>query len=112
MPVVSVRYLPTVPLPFASPFGNDGDFELSSRREVSQALAASTTTWASIWRSLPSVVSMYVTPLAFPVRSSVTSRAIAFVFSVSFPVRSAGAIKTFVDEKFEFVLQPRLHWPQ
>ncbi len=55
---------------------------------------------------------MYVTPLAFPVRSSVISRAIAFVLSVSLPVARAGAISTLVEEKLEFVLQPRPHCPQ
>src|SRR2546430_12904010 len=46
VPVVSVMYLPTVPLEFARPFGNWDDLELSSRREVSRALAARTTTLA------------------------------------------------------------------
>src|ERR1044072_1117129 len=36
VPVVSVRYLPTVPLELASPFGNDADFEFSRRRDVSR----------------------------------------------------------------------------
>ena len=55
---------------------------------------------------------MYFTPLARPLLSSVTSCAIAWVTRVSLPVLSAGAISTFVDEKFEFVMQPRLHCPQ
>src|SRR5437763_1602401 len=38
VPVVSVMYFPTVPLPFARPFGNAADFELRSRREVSSGL--------------------------------------------------------------------------
>src|SRR2546423_7234506 len=112
VPVVSVRYLPTVPLPLASPLGNEDDFELSSSRDDSHALAATTTTRASTWCSLPSLMSMYVTPLARAFLSTVTSRAMALVSRVSFPVWSAGAISTFVEEKFEFVLQPRLHCPQ
>jgi hypothetical protein len=43
VPVVSVRYLPTVPLEFASPCGNIADLEFSRMRADSQALAASTT---------------------------------------------------------------------
>ena len=41
-----------------------------------------------------------------------TSRAIALVMSVSRPVFNAGGIRTPVDEKFEFVWQPRPHWLQ
>src|ERR1043166_6256671 len=112
VPVVSVRYLPTVPLELASPFGNDADFEFSRRRDVSHALAARTTTRASTWCSLPSIELTYVTPLALPERPRVPPRAIAFATSVSWPVARAGAISTFVEEKFELVLQPRLHCPQ
>src|SRR5205823_12995694 len=111
-PIVTVRYLPTVPLTLARPLGNKEEFELSRKRDVSQALAANTITRASTWCSLPSVLSMYVMPLARPLRSSVTSRAMACVTRFSFPVLSAGAISTFVEEKFEFVRQPRLHCPQ
>src|ERR1043166_8597338 len=68
VPVVSVRYLPTVPLELASPFGNDADFEFSRRRDVSHALAARTTTRASTWCSLPSIELTYVPPLALPER--------------------------------------------
>jgi hypothetical protein len=42
-PVESVRYLPTSPLEFASPFGKRDDVELSSSRADSQQLAATTT---------------------------------------------------------------------
>ena len=55
---------------------------------------------------------MYETPVARPSGPTVTSRAIAFVISVSLPVASAGAINTSGLEKFDFVWQPRLHWPQ
>src|SRR6266705_26585 len=53
VPVVSVMYLPTVPLAFARPFGNRDDVELSSRRAVSRALAARTTTFACTRWSVP-----------------------------------------------------------
>src|SRR2546425_2233472 len=112
VPVVSVRYLPATPLAFASPFGNSDDFEFRRRRADSHALAASTTTRARACRSLPSVLSTYATPVTRPLFSSVTSRAIAFVTSVSFPVARAGAIRTLVDVKFELLRQPRLHWLQ
>src|SRR5438093_9359701 len=39
-PVESVRYLPAVPLAFARPLGKREDFELSSSRADSHALAA------------------------------------------------------------------------
>ena len=45
-PVVSVRYLPSVPLELASPCGNMVDFEFIRMRVDSHALAASTTTRA------------------------------------------------------------------
>ena len=38
VPVVSVRYFPTVPLEFASPFGKSEDLELSRSRAVSSLL--------------------------------------------------------------------------
>ena len=57
VPVVSVMYLPTVPLPLASPFGNSAERELSSSREDSSALAARTTTFARTCRSAPVVLS-------------------------------------------------------
>jgi hypothetical protein len=53
VPVVSVMYLPTVPLELASPSGNCAERELSSRRAVSSALAASTTIFARTCRSTP-----------------------------------------------------------
>src|SRR5258705_175333 len=112
VPVVSVRYLPTVPLEFASQFGKRDDFELSRSRDVPQALAASTTLRAATNFSEPSRVSMYVTPVALPEASTLTSRTIAYVTSVSRPVRRAGATRTLVEEKFELLRQPRLHWPQ
>src|SRR3954463_13964859 len=109
VPVVSVRYLPTTPLELARPFGNLGDLELRRSRADSHALAATTTIFAFAWRSAPVLVSMYETPLASPRLSRVISCAIAFVTRVSRPVFRAGAIKTLVDEKLEFVMQPRPH---
>ena len=57
-PVVSVRYLPTLPLELPSPCGNFDDFELSRMRADSHALAASTTMRACTWFSRPVVLSM------------------------------------------------------
>ena len=112
VPVVSVRYLPTTPLELASPCGNCGDVELSRIRADSQALAASTTTRARTCWSLPVLVSMYDTPVARPWAFTVTSRAIALVMMRRRFVRCAGKSRTLGDEKFELVMQPRLHWPQ
>src|SRR5262245_26200827 len=112
VPVESVRYLPTTPLEFASPCGNFDDFELSRMRADSHALAASTTMRARTWLSRDVVLSMYETPLARPLSSTVTSRTIASVTIVSLPVARAGGISTDGDEKFECVAHPRLHWPQ
>jgi hypothetical protein len=42
-PTVSIRYLPTMPLPLASPWGWRRLFEFSRMRADSQAPAASTT---------------------------------------------------------------------
>src|SRR5687767_14138926 len=112
LPVVSVRYLPTTPLELASPCGNRDDFELSRTREDSHALAASTTTRARTCSSRPVAVLMYETPVARPSGLTVTSRAIAFVMIRRRLVRCAGKSRTLGDEKFEFVMQPRLHWPQ
>src|ERR1043166_8097398 len=112
VPVVSVMHLPTAPLELARPFGNEEDLELRSNRTDSRALAATTTTLARTCRSSPVALSTYATPVARPLLSTVTSRAIEFVSSVSFPVVSAGAISTLVDVKFALTRQPRLHWPQ
>ncbi len=57
-PVVSVRYLPTIPPEFPRPFGYRVDLELSSRRADSQAEAESTTVRQRTWRSAPVVLSM------------------------------------------------------
>jgi len=53
VPVVSVRYLPTVPLELASPCGKSDDFEFNRIRDDSSALAARTTIRASTCLSVP-----------------------------------------------------------
>src|SRR5439155_23184962 len=111
-PVVSVRYLPTVPLELARPLGKRLDFEFNNRRAVSQALAASTTMRARTCSSAPVRLLTYETPVASPSGPTVTSRAIALVMSVSFPVCCAGAMSTSGLERFAFTVQPRLHCPQ
>src|SRR5262249_24645855 len=111
-PVESVRYRPTTPLELASPVGNRVDFELSSRRADSHALAASTTMRARIWYSRLSCVFTYEMPVARPASLVVTERAMAFVIIFSRPVRSAGGRRTDGDEKFAWTLQPRPHSPQ
>ena len=111
-PVVSVRYLPTTPLEFASPFGNWVDFELSRSRAVSIALAASTTTFARTCSSVPVFLSMYDDAVRQPVRADRHFARHRVGESVSLPVCSAGAISTSPLEKFAFTWQPRLHWPQ
>jgi hypothetical protein len=112
VPVVSVRYRPTVPLEFASPWGNRLERELSRILADSHALAASTTTRASTRSSRPVALSMYTTPSARPELPVVTSRTMAPVLRVSRPDRTVGSTSTLVEEKFELVLQPRKHCPQ
>ena len=46
LPTESVRYLPTTPDEFASPLGKSVEREFSSRRAVSQELAATTNAFA------------------------------------------------------------------
>ena len=109
VPVVSVRYLPTTPLELPRPCGKRADFELSSSRAVSHALAASTTMRARAWFSRPVFLSMYVTPVARPSSPTVTSRAMALVTIVRRLVASAGGSSTDGDEKFAWAAQPRPH---
>src|SRR5688572_20536058 len=112
VPVVSVMYLPTVPLELARPCGKRDDFELRRIRADSKALAARTMTRARTAASSPVRVSTYDTPVAKPSRPTITSRTIALVRSVSLPVASAGAMRTSGLEKLDLVVQPRLHCPQ
>src|SRR5262249_11793514 len=111
-PVESVRYLPTCPDELPSPCGNFDDFELSRMRADSHALAAITTIRARTWFSRDVCLSTYDTPDARPLSSTVISRAIALKIECRRPVALAGGISTDGDEKFECVMQPRLHWPQ
>src|SRR6476646_4449755 len=111
VPVVSVRPLPTQPDEFPKPCGKRDDLLLSSSRADSQALAASTTTFARTCLSVRDFLSMYETPVARPSLPTVTSRAMALVISVRLPVFSAGAMRTSGLEKLAFTEQPRLHWP-
>ncbi len=112
VPVVSVRYFPTVPLELASPWGNMALRELRRIRADSQALAASTTTRARTCSSRPVSLSMNTTPVASPRRSWVTSRTIALVRSVRLPDCRVGKISTLGDVKFALTVHPRLHCPQ
>jgi hypothetical protein len=111
-PVESVRNLPSTPLEFDSPCGCRADFEFSMMRAVSHVLAARTTMCARTRCSVPSAVATYTTPVALPVSSVVTSRAMASVSTVMRPVAAAGGSRTDVEEKFECVEHPRPHWPQ
>jgi hypothetical protein len=111
-PVESVRYLPTFPVLFPIPCGKREDFEFSRMRADSHALAASTTMRARTWFSRLVFLSIYETPVAVPVSSVVTSRAIACGMIFRRSVSRAGPISTVGDEKFECVAHPRLHWPQ
>src|SRR5204862_3110330 len=112
VPVVSVMYLPTVPLELARPLGNWDDRELSSRRAVSKALAARTTTLALTRRSVPVALSTYATPVARPLVSTSTSRAMAFVRRLSFPLASAVTRRAFVAVQVALTRQPPLTVPQ
>src|SRR3954452_19500919 len=111
-PVVSVRFLPTSPDEFAMPFENRGDFEFSSRRADSQALAATTTALQRICFSVRVALSTYDTAVTLPSPLVISSRAIAPVIMVSLPVFMAGKIIAWLDEKADAVWQPRPHWPQ
>src|SRR5918995_4040872 len=91
-PTVSIRYLPTMPDEFASPFGCRDDLELSSRRADSHALAASTTVRQRTCRSLPLVLSMYDTAVTLPASSVISSRAMALAITCTLPVFIAGKI--------------------
>src|ERR1700738_4159989 len=57
-------------------------------------------------------LSMYATDSALPSFPTTISRAIAPVISVNRPVACAGGIMTWLELKFEAVMQPRPHWAQ
>src|ERR1700720_2152238 len=112
LPTESVRYLPTAPEELARPLGNCADFEFSSKRADSHALAARTTARALTRFSVRVALSMYETPSALPSLPTRTSRAIAPVISVSLPVAIAGGSRTWLELKLEAVTHPRPHCPQ
>src|SRR3954463_12472531 len=111
-PVVSVRFLPTSPDELAIPFENRGDFELSSSRADSQALAATTTALHRTCFSVRVALSTYETAVILPLPPVISSRAIAPVITVSLPVFIAGKIIAWLEENAEAVWQPRPHCPQ
>ena len=80
VPVVSVRYSAT-PLELPRPWGKRADFELSSSRAVSHALAAMTIR-PRVVLAAGVLVDVQVTPVARPSSPTVTSRAIALVTMV------------------------------
>src|SRR5215470_4180130 len=112
LPTESVRYLPTLPVEFPKPSGNDGDLELRSRRADSHALAATTTAFVYTRFSVFVALSMYETASAFPSLPTTISRAIAPVINGSLPVAMAGGSRTWLELKFDAVMQPRPHCPQ
>ena len=112
VPVESVTYLPTTPLPLARPWGNRELLEFSRSRADSQALAASTTILARTEYSFRSWVWTYETPVARPSESVITSRAMAWGMSVRLPVCRAGGRSTEGLEKFEWAAQPLPHSAQ
>ena len=111
-PVVSVRYLPTLPVELPSPCGNFADFELR-RMPRRLARAGREHDDARLHVVLaPGVLVDVGDAGRRPVSSTVTSRAIALATIVSFLVAIAGGIRTDGDEKFAWIAQPRPHCPQ
>src|SRR5688572_24898600 len=108
-PVESCRYLPTKPLPLARPLEKREDFEFSKILADSHELAASMTTLAVTVYSCISSLLTKETPVALPSPLIVTSRAIAFGITSTFPVATAGFTRTDDDEKSACTVQPRLH---
>ena len=92
--------------------GKRADFEFSSSRADSHALAASTMIRARTWYSRRSSLLTYETAVASPFSSVTTSRAIAFGRIVSLPVASAGGSSTDGVVKFDRDTQSRPHCPQ
>src|SRR2546422_993964 len=98
-----------MPDSLAIPFGNRGDFELSSRRADSHALAATTTVRQRIFVSVRMALSTYDTAVTLPSASVISSRAMAPVITCSFPVFIAGKIIAWLELKADAVCQPRPH---
>src|SRR5271154_1844506 len=101
-----------MPEVFAMPLGKRGDFEFNSKRADSHALAATTTARQRICFSVRVALSTYETAVTLPEASVISSRAIAPVITVSFPVFIAGKIIAWLDEKADAETQPRPHCPQ
>src|ERR1700676_1929315 len=112
LPTESVKYFPTVPEELARPSGKAVEREFNNRRADSQALAARTMARALTLFSVRVFLSTYETPSALPSLPTTTSRAMAPVIRVSRPVFIAGGSNTWLELKFEPVMQPRPHCPQ
>src|SRR6185295_3829386 len=101
-----------MPDSFASPFGNRPDFEFSSSRADSHALAATTTLRQRICLSVRVALSTYETAVTFPEASVISSRAIAPVITLRRPVFIAGKIIAWLELNADAVWQQRPHCPQ
>ena len=111
-PVESVRYFPSGPLEFEARCGCRARLGVEHQaRGLARAGGEHDVRRADVI-SGPSAVLTYDTPVARPLASVSTSRAIAPVTIFSLPVAMAGGRNTDVDEKFECVAQPRPHCPQ
>src|SRR5688572_5131162 len=112
VPVESCKYFPTTSLALASPLGLRDDFELSSSRADSHALAARITTFAVTVYSCMSSLLTKDTPVATPSLLVKTSRAIALGMMSTFPVAIAGFTRTDDEEKSAWTVHPLLHCEQ
>src|ERR1700709_2364788 len=101
-----------MPEELAIPFGKRGDFEFSSSRADSHALAATTTARHRTCFSVRVALSTYETAVTLPELSVTSSRAIAPVSSVNFPVFIAWKIIAWLDVNADAVWHPRPHCPQ
>src|ERR1700683_3766969 len=98
-----------MPEVFAMPLGKRGDFEFSSSRADSHALAATTTARQRICCSVRVALSTYETAVTLPEALVISSRAMAPVKTVTLPVFIAGKIIAWLDENAEADIQPRPH---
>src|SRR5689334_1101783 len=101
-----------MPEELAIPLGKRGDFEFSSRRADSHALAATTTARQRTCRSVRVALSTYDTAVTRPSGPDTSSRAMAPVNTVRRPVFMAGKIMAWLEENAEAVRHPRPHCPQ
>src|SRR5262249_44924796 len=102
-PTVSVRLRPTWPEPLPMPFEKRADFELSSRRADSQALAATTPALHRTCFSVRVALSTYETAVTLPSELVINSRAMAPVRIVRRPDFIAGKIIAWLEEKADAV---------